>query len=307
MIILNDIMNTIKQSKKKFKLVIFPDTWNIENFVDKKVLLYPNYDVFPFESIKISKKIKALRINTLYNCLNNENNIIFTTLHAISRYTIPKDIFIQNILTFKLNQDFIINPFIYGYEKTWNVYEYGEYSQKGFVKDLFIPIYEHPIRLELFDDEITRINFFDMNSQKSIKHLNDFIFTPGSEFMLKFENNYYNNIKNFLDKNNYKNISLDIESFETLPDILYNQKQTLLDYIDIKSTDIFIINENESIKSYYNRERENLEFIFSNVKKELYKEFSGEKIENILKFKYKNIEVDKHNLLVKKNYYQKKN
>lgn len=300
MIILNDIMNTIKQSKKKFKIIIFPDTWNIENLVDQKVLLYPNYDVFPFESIKISKKIKALRINTLFNCLNNDNNIIFTTFHAISRYTIPKDIFIQNILKFKLNQDFIINPFVYGYEKTWNVYEYDEYSQKGFVKDLFIPIYEYPIRLELFDDEITRINFFDINSQKSIEHLNDFIFTPGSEFMLKFENNYYNNLKKFLDKNNYKNVSLDIESFETLPDILYNQKQTLLDYIDMKNTDIFVINENESIKSYYNRERENLEFIFSDVKKELYKEFSGEKIENILKFKYKNIEVNKHNLLVKK-------
>ncbi|SHE88327.1 transcription-repair coupling factor (superfamily II helicase) [Marinitoga hydrogenitolerans DSM 16785] len=304
--IIKDIIELAKKSKKKYKIIIFPESWNIENFIDENILFYPNYDIFPFESIKVSNKIKALRIKTLYNLLTTENTVIFTTFHSLSRYTIPKHILIKEIFNFKINQDFKLNPFLSGYNKTWNVYEYCEFSQKGFVKDIFIPIYNYPIRIELFDDEITRINFFDIQSQKSIENLNSFTFTPGSEFLFKYENNYHKNLEKFFSKHQYNSISLDFESFETLPAITFLEKNTILDYIDLNKTDIFVINENENIKSYYERERENLEFIFSDVKKELYKEYSGKNIEKILKLDYKPIEIDKQNFLIKKIGYKKK-
>ncbi|WP_165973966.1 hypothetical protein [Marinitoga lauensis] len=234
-IILKDILNIIKKSKKRLKIVIFPESWNIENLIEDNILYYPNYDIFPFESIDISNKIKAYRIKTLYNILNKNNDaIVFTTFHSLSRYTIPSDIFKNEILSFKINEDFNINPLVLGYKKTWNVYEHSEFSQKGFVKDIFIPIYDFPTRIELFDDEITRINFFDPYSQKSIKSSNNFTFVPGSEFMYKYENVYNKNLETFLINYKHKSTSFDIEIFETLPCILYEKKNTLLDYINIK-------------------------------------------------------------------------
>lgn len=295
MIAIKEILNIIEKSKKKHKIVIFPESWNIENLIDENILYFPNYDVFPFESIKVSNKIKAHRIKTLYNLIKNNNSIILTTFHALTRYTIPKNIFKDNVFKFSFSNEFNINPFLYGYNKVWNVYETSEFSQKGFVKDIYIPIYEFPIRIELFDDEITRITFFDSLSQKSINNIDEFVFVPGSEFMFKYENNLYVNLETFLKNNNIKDFNIDINSFDTLPAILYNEKNTILDYID--DYDIFVINEEETLKSYSERERENLEFIFSSTHKELYKLYSGKSIENI---KYKSIEVNKQNFFVKK-------
>nr|WP_239525446.1 DEAD/DEAH box helicase [Marinitoga litoralis] len=113
--------------------------------------------------------------------------------------------------------------------------------------------------------------------------------------MFKYENNLYVNLETFLKNNNIKDFNIDINSFDTLPAILYNEKNTILDYID--DYDIFVINEEETLKSYSERERENLEFIFSSTHKELYKLYSGKSIENI---KYKSIEVNKQNFFVKK-------
>ncbi|KAF2956525.1 DEAD/DEAH box helicase [Marinitoga sp. 38H-ov] len=294
---IKDILNLIKKSKKNIKIVIFPESWNIENIIDENILYFPNYDVFPFESINVSNKIKYHRIKTLFNILSNNNSIIFTTFHALTRYTIPKNIFKENIFKFTLSNNFNIDPFVFGYNKVWNVYEYSEFSQKGFVKDIYIPIYDYPIRIELFDDEIIRLALFDSNSQKSVKNISEFYFTPGSEFMYKYEKNLYNNLNNFYKTYNIRNFNIDINSLETLPAILYNEKNTILDYID--NYDIFVINEDEALKSYSERERDNLEFIFSNIHKELYKLYSGKSIENILN-KYKAIEVNKQNFLIKK-------
>ncbi|GAB6189426.1 transcription-repair coupling factor [Marinitoga arctica] len=305
--IYNEIIRIINESKKKYKIIIFPESWNIEDYLSENVLYYPNYDVFPFESIKVSNKIKSYRIKVLYNLLKNADMTIFTTFHAISRYTIPKNILVNEISLFNINDDFNINPLLLGYEKSWNVYEYGEFSQKGFVKDIYIPLYEYPIRIELFDDEINRITFFDINSQKSIKNLESFIFIPGSEILYKYEKNFYKNLKKIFLQNNYKENLVDIESFETLPSILYDKKETLFDYINLKDTEIIVINENESINSFYEREKENIEFIFDEAKKALYKEFNGKKFEEILSLNYKTIEVDKHNFLIKKITKKKKN
>lgn len=293
-------MNIINKSKKKYKIVIFPESWNIEKFLGEDVLYYPNYDVFPFESVRVSNKIKAYRIKTLYSLLNNTDGVIFTTFHALSKYTIPKNILSNEIYTFKINKNFNIDPLLLGYEKKWNIYEYGEFSQKGFVKDIYIPLYEHPIRIELFDDEITRITFFDTYSQKSIENLKSFVFMPGAEFLYKYEENFHKNLRAFFSDHKYQDASFDIQSFETLPGIIYGKRETLLDYINLKDADFVVINENENIKSYYERERENLEFIFDDIKKELYKKYNGKRIENILSINYKTIEIDKHNLLIKK-------
>ncbi|AEX85165.1 transcription-repair coupling factor Mfd [Marinitoga piezophila KA3] len=292
----NELLNIIKKSKKQTKIIIFPETWNLENFLfDKNISIYPDYDVFPFESIKPSKKILSRRIQTLYNLLKNKDIIILTTLHSLSRYTIPYSILKKNIFSFNIDSTFNINPFYYGYEKKWNVYEYGEYSKKGFVLDMYIPIYENPIRIELFDDEIVRINYFDINTQKSIESLNSFTFIPGSEILMK----YQENAEKILSK--YPNTNNTLEIIDTIPAIYYEKKETLLDYIDIKNSEIFIINEKESISSSFTRERENLEFIYSDNLKKLYKNYSGDSLENFIsKINYKNIEINKQNFIIKK-------
>ena len=58
-----------------------------------------------------------------------------------------------------------------GYKRETIVYNFSDFSVRGFVIDIFPVEEENPIRIEFFDDEIEKIKYFDVNSQKSIKEI----------------------------------------------------------------------------------------------------------------------------------------
>ena len=60
-----------------------------------------------------------------------------------------------------------------GFERVAAVEYPGEYCLHGGILDLFSPDAEHPIRLELFGDEIESIRSFDVQSQRKIEELLD--------------------------------------------------------------------------------------------------------------------------------------
>ena len=55
-----------------------------------------------------------------------------------------------------------------GYRETPQVTEWGEFSRRGGVLDLFSPAAEHPVRVEFFGDEIVSLRQFDQETQRSI-------------------------------------------------------------------------------------------------------------------------------------------
>ena len=48
----------------------------------------------------------------------------------------------------------------------------GEFSSRGGLVDIFAPDWMHPVRVELFDDEIESLRFFEIDSQRSHTELN---------------------------------------------------------------------------------------------------------------------------------------
>ena len=44
----------------------------------------------------------------------------------------------------------------------------GQFSIRGGIIDFFSPIYDNPVRIELFDNETDSIRFFDVLTQRSI-------------------------------------------------------------------------------------------------------------------------------------------
>ncbi len=65
-----------------------------------------------------------------------------------------------------------------GYRSVSIVMEKGEYSQRGWLFDIYLVTQELPVRVEFFGDEIDRIRTFDIETQRSIKDMNSIeIFT----------------------------------------------------------------------------------------------------------------------------------
>jgi transcription-repair coupling factor (superfamily II helicase) len=72
-----------------------------------------------------------------------------------------------------------------GYERRPVVEEPGEVSVRGGIIDLYPPLYEKPVRLEFFGDELESIRFFDPATQRSVgASLEELVLLPAREVVL---------------------------------------------------------------------------------------------------------------------------
>ncbi len=58
------------------------------------------------------------------------------------------------------------------------------YSKRGGVIDVFSIQYEHPVRIEFFDDEIESLRFFDQNTQRSLESVKEVIILPATDLLI---------------------------------------------------------------------------------------------------------------------------
>src|SRR5690606_22905011 len=74
-----------------------------------------------------------------------------------------------------------------GYEHASMVTTPGEFSRRGGIIDIY-PITEaHPIRIEMFDDEVDSIRYFDADTQRSLDRLQTVAVGPATELLLTNE------------------------------------------------------------------------------------------------------------------------
>jgi transcription-repair coupling factor (superfamily II helicase) len=69
----------------------------------------------------------------------------------------------------------------HGYRNVSVVMEKGEYSQRGWLFDIYPVTEDSPVRVEFFGDEIDLIRTFDIETQRSIKEINDIEIFPAEE------------------------------------------------------------------------------------------------------------------------------
>ncbi len=81
-----------------------------------------------------------------------------------------------------VDRDIIIRRFHdQGYYTVSMVSSEGEMSVRGGIIDVFPPDKEQPVRIEFFGDEIESLRFFDIDTQLSIKEINDIHICPAIE------------------------------------------------------------------------------------------------------------------------------
>ncbi len=72
-----------------------------------------------------------------------------------------------------------------GYERVPVVEDPGTFCVRGGVIDVWSPLYEQPIRIELFGDDVEAMRFFDPETQKAGGALIDLILPPARELLLE--------------------------------------------------------------------------------------------------------------------------
>ena len=68
-----------------------------------------------------------------------------------------------------------------GYARVEVVEDPGTFAVRGAVVDLFPPVYHHPVRLELFGDEVESVRLFDGATQRTLRPLSRVVIHPARE------------------------------------------------------------------------------------------------------------------------------
>ena len=208
--------------------------YNVESYS------FPDYDIIPFTEMSPITDIMHERINVLYKSTLEKNIIVVLSAKSVLRLLPNKDTFNEYILELtvgmKIDLEYL-RLFLHdlGYVHTREVLEKGVITTRGSIFDIFSPIYDNPVRIEFFDDEIESIRHFSIEDGKSFQSINSFTIVPIRECIfddetlqniLESENNIDAPIKEKLEHSKY------FAGSENLLSIFNESLNTIFDYYE---------------------------------------------------------------------------
>ncbi|MFN3698569.1 MAG: transcription-repair coupling factor [Dictyoglomus sp.] len=155
---------------------------------DLKIDILPSYVHLPYERPLRSPQTEGKRLKTLSHILLTEIFTIIVPLKALIYPLLHKEILKNNILKIEIQREISresLEKYLndHFYKRVPHVEKIGDYSVRGGILDIFLPIYEYPVRIEFFGDEIVSIRFFNLEDKRSIKTIREIILTPLTEFI----------------------------------------------------------------------------------------------------------------------------
>lgn len=159
---------------------------------EENVHLYPVNELIASEIAFSSPELRSQRIEALTEWTKNKSGILIAPVAALKRILPPPNYWNKYQLTFTLGEEIDIERYLtslidMGYERASMVTTPGEFSKRGGIIDIYPLTEESPIRIELFDEEIDSIRFFDAETQRSLSKLNEITIKPASELLLTDE------------------------------------------------------------------------------------------------------------------------
>ena len=241
------VTNTIYEANLLYKSL---------SYSHNNVYLYPMDDFLVSESLASSPDLKAIRIDTLNSLTNNNDDkkILITNLTGYLRFLPTKETWRESIIKIKKNSEYKREELLdklntLGYTKDSIVTKTGEYSNRGYILDIFPYEYDLPVRIEFFDDKIESIRYFNSDTQLSLNDINDVSIMPFTEFINTKKMQDIPSRQSLLPRvlDNYYNIEKYMDSplsiFMDLDILKQSHAKVLSDIEEFKETDVYKIDK----------------------------------------------------------------
>ncbi len=168
-------------------------------FYDRNVMFYPAKDLIFFQADIHGNQLIRERIRTMRRLMEQKPLTIVTTYAALMTPLALWDREADVVRIQKggnLEEGVLAERLVsFGYEKSYQVENPGQFSVRGGIIDIFDLTEENPFRIELWGDEVESIRSFDILSQRSIEKLEGISVFPATEFVLDD-----NRVRNGLEK-----------------------------------------------------------------------------------------------------------
>ncbi|WP_339217562.1 transcription-repair coupling factor [Ornithinibacillus sp. FSL M8-0202] len=162
-------------------------------FLDEdQVHLYPVNELIATEIAIASPELRSSRIEALTKWSNQKSGVLIAPVAALKRILPPIEYWSKYQLLFREGEEITIDSYLsslvdMGYEHASMVTAPGEFSRRGGIIDVYPVTEPHPIRIELFDEEVDSIRYFDADSQRSMDRLQEVTVGPATELLVTNE------------------------------------------------------------------------------------------------------------------------
>ncbi|MFC0525649.1 transcription-repair coupling factor [Pontibacillus salicampi] len=158
----------------------------------EQVHLYPVNELIASEIAVASPELRSERIEALNHWAQSKKGILVAPVAALKRILPPTTYWESYQLSFEVGTTIELDKYLkelvdVGYERADLVSSPGQFSLRGGILDIYPLTQPNPLRIELFDDEIDSIRYFDSDSQRSLAKLDRVTIGPASELLLTEE------------------------------------------------------------------------------------------------------------------------
>ncbi len=286
------LISGIEKRYKKPVLVITPDEASATKLSEDiaqlcepgAVSLYPIRDLRFRIAESSSAEYEQKRLAVLGRIIDGSCRIAVTSVEAALQFTIPPGIFKYNTFSIERGQSYDLDELAKrlsraGYERRSQVDGPCQFSVRGGILDFFSPQSKDPVRIEFWGDEADSVAFFDLETQRRTKEIEEAFVAPAREVLPDSTEALVKMLKDAHAKQRGKhgvlvkqNIEKDLERIEaglsvSAPDryipLVYKFPATLFDYLSegvVVSSEF--IKQKEVLKNLQSQQNEDISQLF---------------------------------------------
>ena len=157
-------------------------------FYGIKPTIFPDWEILPYDRLSPHQDIVSERLAILSNM--PKKGILLISASTLAQRVAPYSWVVGEHFDIKVGQKLDLEAqkkqlVQAGYRLVDTVYDHGEFAVRGSIMDIYASGQDQPIRIDLFDDEIESLKFFDPETQRTTESLKNFTVLPAKEFPLK--------------------------------------------------------------------------------------------------------------------------
>jgi transcription-repair coupling factor (superfamily II helicase) len=160
---------------------------------ERRLYDFPIYDISPLKGLSPHRDVISRRLQALYVLASQRKPVVVTSTEALLLRILPKEAMMKALEYLQVGEEVNRERLVQkletnGYQRSSLVEVRGDYSVRGGVIDLFPPLYDYPVRLEFWGDQLESIRHFEALGQRSTKSLEEVILLPANEIIMEQEN-----------------------------------------------------------------------------------------------------------------------
>ena len=167
----------------------------------------PGIDVSPYAELSPDRSCIVERVATLYRLTQPElrPRLVITSAEALARKTMPPaELASRGLVIAKgqtIDRDQIAKVLTDGgWVRTPVVDEPGTFALRGGVVDVYAPLAPHPVRIELFGDDVESLRWFDAESQRTLREVDRVVLHPVRETIVTGASDVRGRIREYADE-----------------------------------------------------------------------------------------------------------